>query len=169
MWCKELKINGVHKDGGFAQFFVTEADKVFLVPESLPDRIAILIEPFAVGFHTNMRAGTRPGDSVFVIGAGPIGIVAAMTAKYFGAAQVVMTEIVPARRDMAREFGFLVLDPSEVDVAAEIMKLTGGVGFDRVIEASGSQAGPTSLRRPQKSEAPLCRSAFRRSRDPTIS
>lgn len=139
--CRNLGIKGLHIDGGFAEYVLADAAGAFRVPDDIPDRVAALTEPLSVGFHAHMRAGTQPGDNVLVIGAGPIGIVAAMCAKYFHAGKIVLTEINPVRAELARSFGFEVIDPSATDLVAEVNRMTDGVGFDRVIEASGSAAG----------------------------
>ena len=138
--CTDLKIMGLHVDGGFAEYVAVDVEKLFPVAESVPDRIAILAEPLAVGFHANARACTEPGDTVLVIGAGPIGILCAMCAQHFEAGKVVLAEINPERVALARSFGFDVID-SRTDAMAEILAHTDGKGFDKVFEASGSQAG----------------------------
>jgi len=138
--CTDLRIMGLHLDGGFAEYVCADAEKVFPISDDIPDRIAILTEPLAVGFHANARAGTEPGDTVLVIGAGPIGILCAMCARYFEASKVALAEINPERIALARSFGFDVID-SKGDVLKEILARTGGKGFDKVFEASGSQAG----------------------------
>lgn len=143
--CRNLGIMGLHLDGGFAEYVVAKADMVFPVPDDMPDEIAILTEPFAVGFHVNMRAGTQPGDKVLVTGGGPIGLLAAMNAKYFGASMVVVSEPNPVRRANVESFGFQTVDPSAVNIVEEAMRLTDGVGFDKVFEASGANVVWQSL------------------------
>lgn len=138
--CRNLGIMGLHLDGGFAEYVAVDADMVFPIPDDIPDEIAILTEPFAVGFHLNMRAGTAPGDTVLISGGGPIGLLAAMNARYFRASRVVVSEPNPERRANVASFGFEVLDPMEQDIVKEAMRITDGVGFDKVIEASGSAA-----------------------------
>jgi 2-desacetyl-2-hydroxyethyl bacteriochlorophyllide A dehydrogenase len=137
--CRNLSIMGLHTNGGFAEYVCANADNVFSIPPEMPDEIAILTEPFAVGFHAHMRAGTQPGDEVLVIGAGPIGLLTAITARYFGAKKVVVSELNPERIQLVRKFGFDVINPTEADLVAESLRVTGGIGFDKVFEASGSQ------------------------------
>lgn len=139
--CRSLGLNGIHADGGFAEYFIADAEKVFMMPDVIPDRIAALTEPFAVGFHVNSRAGTRHGDSVFIIGGGPIGIICGIVAKEFGASRVVFSEINKQRLENLQSFGFETIDPGKEDLTARISELSGGQGFDRVFEASGTQAG----------------------------
>jgi 2-desacetyl-2-hydroxyethyl bacteriochlorophyllide A dehydrogenase len=139
--CRNLKLLGIHINGGFAEYVKVPADKVIKVNDTLPDRIAALTEPFAVGFHVNQRAGLSIGDTALVIGGGPIGLIVGMVAKMSGAAQVIFSEINPARVEMIREFGFTAVNPTEEGAIARISELTEDIGFDIVFEVSGSQAG----------------------------
>lgn len=143
--CRDLGIMGLHLDGGFAEYVAVNADMVFEVPNDIPDEIAILTEPFAVGFHLNHRAGVAPGDTVLVTGGGPIGLLAAMNARYFRASTVVISEPNPERRAYVESFGFETIDPTAQDIVAEAMRITNGIGFDKVIEASGSNAAWNTL------------------------
>ena len=143
--CRDLGIMGLHLDGGFAEYVAVNADMVFEIPDDIPDEIAILTEPFAVGFHLNHRAGTAPGDAVLVTGGGPIGLLASMNARFFRASKVVISEPNPERRAYAESFGFETIDPTTQDLVAEAMRITNGVGFDKVIEASGSNAAWNTL------------------------
>lgn len=138
--CSHLKIMGVHIDGGFAEYCKAETDRIIPVPESIPDRIAALTEPLSVGFHANVQAGTKPGDTVLVTGGGPIGILSAVTAKYFGAKNVLLTEVNEDRLTLAKEMGIMTADPTKDDVLAMVNEMTGGVGADIILEASGAQA-----------------------------
>ncbi len=143
--CRDLGILGLHLDGGFAEYVAVNADMVFEIPADIPDEIAILTEPFAVGFHLNHRVGIAPGDAVLVTGGGPIGLLAAMNARYFRASTVVISEPNPERRAYIESFGFETIDPTSQDLVAEAMRITSGIGFDKVIEASGSNAAWNTL------------------------
>jgi L-idonate 5-dehydrogenase len=102
-----------------------------------------MIEPFAVALHAVKRAGSVAGRRVLVTGAGAIGLLAAMTARAFGAAPVAISDIVPERRAKAQELGIdAVLDPSDAQFTTRALALSDG-GFDYVFEASGA---PPALR-----------------------
>lgn len=139
--CENLKLLGIHVNGGFAQYTKVGVDKLVHVSSALSDKAAALGEPFAVGYHVNKRAGVKLGDNVLIIGAGTIGSVVGMVAKEFGAAQVVISEINPDRIAQAQSLGFTTINPAQEDVKARTNELTDGVGFDVVFEASGSKAG----------------------------
>jgi L-idonate 5-dehydrogenase len=134
-------------NGGLAEFVVVRADQCHALPGDVDENLGALIEPFAVALHAVKRAGTVSGKRVLVTGAGTIGLLAAMTARAFGAAPVAISDIVPARRAKAEELGIdAVLDPSAGDFAERARELTTNGfdgGFDFVLEASGA---PPALR-----------------------
>ena len=86
-----------------------------------------------------MLAGrVKPGDTVAIVGAGPIGLAAILTAKLFTPATIVAIDISPARLAKALEFGAdAVVDNGSQDPIAEVMELTDGLGADVAIEAVG--------------------------------
>lgn len=143
--CQDLQIMGLHIDGGFAEYVCAESKRVFPVAEDIPDRTAILIEPMAVGFHACTRADVTPGESVLIIGGGPIGICCAVCARYFGASRVVVAELNQERLELIRSFGFDVIDSGQEDLCQCVDRMTGGKGFDKVFEASGSKSGALAL------------------------
>ena len=96
-----------------------------------------MIEPLSVGHHAYARSGAKAGDIALVGGAGPIGLLLAAILKAKGL-RVIVTELSARRKEKARESGVAdhILDPSEVDVAEEVMKITGGKGADVAFECS---------------------------------
>ncbi len=139
--CRSLKLLGIHRNGGFAEYISVPAEKVISISDSISDEIAALTEPFAVGFHVNARAGVKNGDNVLVIGGGPIGLIVGIVASISGAAKVIFAEVKQERIDQIRSFGFGVIDSRKEDVISEVGSNTGGEGFDVVFEVSGSQQG----------------------------
>ena len=140
--CKNLKLLGIHANGGFAEYVKVSAQKVIKIEDGLSDRIAALAEPFAVGFHVNQRAGVKNGDKILVIGGGPIGLIVGMVAKIGGASNIVFSEINPARIEQIKAFGFdKVINPATEDALVRVAELTDNEGFDVVFEVSGSQPG----------------------------
>lgn len=143
--CQDLRIMGLHMDGGFAEYVCAQTKRVFKVAEDIPNRAAILTEPLAVGFHACSRAEVKPGENVLVIGGGPIGILCGVCARYFGASKVVIAEVNEERLKLIRSFGFETIDSGKEDLCAAAGRMTGGYGFDKVFEASGSKAGALAL------------------------
>ncbi len=121
-------------DGAFAEFAVIQADYAFPIPAEMSFEAAALCEPLSVGIWANQKAGTVPGSSVLIAGAGPIGIVAAQVAKAFGATRIIVSDPVELRRESALRFGATeVIDPIAVDIAGL------GLEVDAFIDASGAQ------------------------------
>lgn len=111
------------------------------IPEGVSDDAALFVgDILATGFFGADRAGIQPGDSVAVIGAGPVGLMAVMSAQLFGPAQVFALDMVGARLEEAQELGAIPVDASRQNGAEEVKRLTGGYGADRAIEAVGLAA-----------------------------
>jgi alcohol dehydrogenase len=121
------------------------------IPDELRDEQVVLLADIAsTGFSGAESGGVKPGDAVLVLGQGPIGLCATIGARLMGAALVIGSDPDPHRREVARRMGAdVVLDPTAVELAAEVKRITGG-GADVAIEALGTQgtfeAGLRSLR-----------------------
>src|SRR5690606_2513934 len=119
-------------DGAFAQYAVIQSDFAFAIPDSMTLEAAALCEPLSVGIWSNQKAGTRAGSRVLIAGAGPIGIIVMQVAFAFGAAEVLISDIAPTRRDAAAGFGApRTIDPVQDDVT--------GLDVDVFIDASGAE------------------------------
>lgn len=99
-----------------------------------------MTEPCTVAQHAVRKGGVTAGMNVLVMGAGPIGIMAARWAKLFGAS-VVLSEIVEEKCEFARAHGCEVIDSKEVDLVERVHELTRGRGVDVAIEGTGSGSG----------------------------
>ena len=120
-------------DGAFAQYCVIRTEFAHTLPDTISDEAAALLEPLSVAITTMRKAGVTPGSSILIAGAGPIGIICAQTARAFGAAEIIVTDLVAERRERALTFGATrVIDPREVDIAAA------GLDVNAFVDASGS-------------------------------
>lgn len=133
--------NGVTPDapahGGFATHLTVSARRVVAVLDGLSDVQAALVEPTAVTFHAVRRTAMRLGSLVVVQGAGPIGLLTAQHARGAGAARILMSEPVSARRAVAAGVGFTeVYEPGDEFVQA-IDEATEGLGADVLFECTG--------------------------------
>ncbi len=136
--CQKLGLYGIDKDGAFAEFVKIPSAKLLKVPSTLtPDKTA-LVEPTAVAVHALRLSVTRSGDTVCVVGAGPMGLLTALVARESGAERVLICESEPVRIDLAKGFGLEVINVDEVDPAEAVMDATSGRGADVVFEAAGS-------------------------------
>ena len=99
-----------------------------------------MLEPMAIGFHAARLARLELGESVAILGSGPIGLVTLMALKLAGAGPVYMTDLVPERRAFAQKMGAdAVRDPRGGDVVDWIKRRTDGRGVDVSVEAAGEQ------------------------------
>lgn len=117
-------------NGAFAEFVAIQSDFAHPIPDSVSDEAAALMEPLSVGIWACQRAGIGPGSRVLIAGAGPIGVIAAQTARAFGAGEVYITDVSDERRAFALEHGAShALDPRVDQVE--------GLEVDAFIDASG--------------------------------
>ena len=139
--CPDLKIFGIHVDGSFAEYVKAPIKRVYPIPGDLDFGIAALIEPLAVALHDVRSSGFAVGNTALVIGGGPIGLLIAKIAELNGASAILVTELNPFRKKLLSDSGFTVLDPGETDILEEVWERTGGLGYDKVFEVSGTRSG----------------------------
>ncbi len=111
--------------GAYSEYVKVGYDLVVKLPETLSSRDGALVEPLAVGLHSVKMAGDMREKNVLIIGAGPIGLTCALWARFFGARHVVISEMSPARLDMAKTFGFTAFVDPKGDVGAQFASITG--------------------------------------------
>jgi (R,R)-butanediol dehydrogenase/meso-butanediol dehydrogenase/diacetyl reductase len=138
--CRDLKFLGIDTAGAFQSSWTVPAFTLHRLPASVELRRAALVEPLAVACHDVRRGEVAGGESVVVIGGGPIGLLVGLVARARGGA-VTVSEVSPFRRELAAELGLDVVDPTAVDLPAAILERTDGAGADVVFEVSGSAAG----------------------------
>lgn len=138
--CKDVRIMGVNFDGVFTQYILVDANRVIRFDSGVDAKTAALVEPLTVGVHDLRRSGLRAGESVFISGAGPIGLIIGMMCRFSGAAHVVLSEIDPTRIQMAERFGFTVVSPARKDFESACLAASGGGGFDKAFEIAAVQS-----------------------------
>ena len=165
--CTDLKVLGVHAEGGMSEYFVHPADMLWKLPKDMPWELAPIAEPLTIALHGIHRGGLKAGEHVAIIGAGPIGILAAVAAIAYGA-HPIMIDLVDERLEAARKLGvrYTVYSGRE-DTAAKVSEYTGGRMAELVMECSGanpavrsaldlvSNAGRITLTGWPKKETPL--------------
>ncbi len=106
------------------------------------EALVMLSDIMPTGLEIGVQYGNvKPGDSVAIIGAGPVGMSVLLTAQFYSPGRIIMVDMDPARLELARQFG--ATDTVQVgaeDPVARIMEMTGGVGVDVAIEAVGVPA-----------------------------
>ena len=99
----------------------------------------MLSDIFPTGYHATELAGVKPGESVVIYGAGPVGLMAACSAVIKGASQVMVVDTHKDRLQLAEKMGAIAIDDTEGGGIDRIMELTGGQGADRGCECVGYQ------------------------------
>jgi len=129
--------------GAYAEYIRVPARTVFVNMQEVPSHVsfeeAAITEPLACVLHGVEEANVKLGDTVAIIGAGPIGLLHLLTVKKMGAEKVVMIDLVDERLNVARELGAdETINAGKGDVTEKVRQLAGGYGADVVIEAIGS-------------------------------
>jgi 2-desacetyl-2-hydroxyethyl bacteriochlorophyllide A dehydrogenase len=137
--CDRFVHIGSMRDGGAAELCVVPERMVYRVSGEISLELAALAEPLACVLNGTTRARVHPGESVLVLGGGPIGLLYLMLFKAAGAEPLIVTEPTEHRAAQARELGAdLVIDPTSQDVAQEVRRATGGLGTEVVVDSVGS-------------------------------
>ncbi|USW53560.1 Putative alcohol dehydrogenase, zinc-type, GroES-like superfamily, NAD(P)-binding domain superfamily [Septoria linicola] len=131
-------------DGTLAKYYALPEDFCYKLPEKVSLEEGALMEPLAVGVHISKQGGIKPGDSVVVFGAGPVGLLCMAVAKAFGATKIVAVDINAERLDFAKQYaathGVLSQRESPEDAAQRIISDADlGPGADVVLDASGAE------------------------------
>lgn len=134
--CAKLRIIGIHRDGGFAQYVAAPADKVIPVPAGLDAYMASFAEPVAIGVQSCRRGEVTGDDTVLILGAGPIGLAVLEVARARGA-KVYITDISAERLAAAERLGGIAMPAGEA-LAGAVSEATAGEGMPVVIEAAGN-------------------------------
>jgi threonine dehydrogenase-like Zn-dependent dehydrogenase len=139
--CSELQFFGCgFREGGMADTFSVRADRLHAIPEGFSLQQAALIEPLATPVHAVGLAGGVAGKAVAVIGCGTIGLLTLAAARAGGARRVVMTDLLPAKREVALASGAdAVVDAAAPDAAAVVRELLGETA-DVVFDCVSAQA-----------------------------
>jgi (R,R)-butanediol dehydrogenase/meso-butanediol dehydrogenase/diacetyl reductase len=132
--CRHFGFAGLMGHGGLAERATVPAYMLHKLPAEVSLKQAAVFEPAAVALHAVRRAGIRAGDTVAVLGLGPIGLLVTQLLARSGTGRVVAADRSPARRALARRLGAAEVVEDELAVAV------GGEGADVVFEAVGSEA-----------------------------
>jgi alcohol dehydrogenase len=113
-----------------------------LLPDAEEEAMVMLSDILPTGFECGVQNGqVKPGDTVAIVGAGPIGLAALLTAQFYSPAEIVMIDVDENRLQVARSFGGTKLvNSSDGKAVLKVMALTGGAGVDVAIEAVGIPA-----------------------------
>lgn len=136
--CTSNETLGAQRDGAFSEYITMPIERIY-DGKGLPAKTLALIEPFCISYHGVSRADVKAGDNVLVIGAGTIGVLAAVAAKAKGA-KVYISDVAEKKMNYAVEtFGLdgSILNDSHENFIQRVEEITGGNYFDVTIEAVG--------------------------------
>ena len=136
--CDNYNIIGTGSNGAFAEYVKAPKNHVLQIDDRLDFETAAGIEPATIAYHAVQKAGIQPGESVVVMGCGPIGQLTIQWARIFGAAKIIAVDIFEEKLELAKELGAsLTFNAKLCDPVEEIKKHT-NLGADVVIETAGS-------------------------------
>jgi L-iditol 2-dehydrogenase len=141
---KGHRANGFTTDGGFAEYAVNNINTLVHVPEDMTDEEATLVVTAGTAMYgIDVMGGVIAGQSIVVMGPGPIGLMGVGIAKALGASPVILTGTRDKRLEMGRKLGAdHVINVRNQNAVEEVRRLTRGIGCDYVLECSGA---PTAL------------------------
>lgn len=136
--CDDYDYLGSRSDGGFAEYVSAPIENCINVPDGVSLDFAAMCEPCGVALHALRRGGIGEGDSVWIVGAGTIGLILAQLAAALGASRVFISDIEQSKLDMAKQWdGIETFNSRESDPVDWVFERTDGKGADLVVEAVG--------------------------------
>ncbi len=159
---KGHRANGFTTDGGFAEYAVNHINTLSRVPDGMSDAEATLVVTAGTSMYgLTELGGLVAGESVVVIGPGPIGLLAVAVAKALGASPVILTGTRNRRLSIGSELGAdRMININDEDAVAVVKELTGGIGADYVVECAGTEATLDQAIRMTNRGGKICLAAF---------
>ncbi len=136
--CEHVNYFGIDRAGGIGEYIDVPEEFLIPVPDRLSNIAASVIEPLAVAFHAAKKAQVACAARVLIMGAGPIGLLLALTLRQQGVAEIWLSEISEWNIEMCKKMGFSAIDTAKEELIPQIMNLTDGIGVDVVFECSGA-------------------------------
>lgn len=133
--CSSLVVLGVHRDGGFSQYAVVPAKNAYVIPDSIPDEFAVMVEPFTIGANVTSQLKPTEKDIALIYGAGPMGLTTIQALKVYNVKQIIIVDRIPERLDMALKSGAdMAINNINMSLKDELHKL--GIEPTIVIDAA---------------------------------
>jgi (R,R)-butanediol dehydrogenase / meso-butanediol dehydrogenase / diacetyl reductase len=137
--CEKCAFLGLSRDGGYAEYVNVPVVSVFKLPDNVSFEWGAMVEPFACALHVLHRSKIMIGESIVIIGTGPIGLMCAHLAKIAGASKVFVIARTESKKRLANKIGSIVLDPASSDIIKSIKEQTAGKGADVALEVVGNE------------------------------
>jgi len=159
---KGHRANGFSTDGGFLEYAVNNINTLVHVPDSMSDEEATLVVTAGTSMYgLTELGGLVAGESVAVMGPGPIGLLGVAVAKALGAQPVILTGTRDNRLDMGKKLGAdHTVNVRNEDAVSRVRELTGGIGVDYVLECSGAASGLNDASHMVNRGGKICLAAF---------
>lgn len=127
-------------NGAWADYIVMRSDVLFKLPDHMSYEEGAMLEPLSVGYHAMNRARVKPGDTVLILGLGPIGLLAIQAARLFGVREIYACDVSPFRLKAGLAAGAkAVFNALDADMKKQLLGASGGIGMDVVVECSGNR------------------------------
>ena len=124
---------------GMSEYVTWHESQVFKLPDEVSLKVGCLLEPVSVAVRMMDKINTKIGMRVAICGGGPIGLLGLQAIKMMGAVSLTLIEPIADRRELAKKYGAdYVIDPMAQDVVKTGLEITDGLGYDVVIDCSGS-------------------------------
>ncbi len=137
--CEKLKVMGFQTTGAASEYFVVDEKNATKVPSTMTFDQAAMLEPVAVGVHAVNRFKNIEGSKVVVLGCGPIGILLAMVCKAMGAKEVLITDIVDYRLNLAKSCGIdYAVNTKEKSLDEAVLNHFGKDRADVIFDCAGN-------------------------------
>jgi L-iditol 2-dehydrogenase len=139
--CVNRTLIGMHRHGAYAEAVSVPQKQLFRLPDNLTWEQGALVEPLSVALHAANVTPLTLMDTVVIVGAGTIGLLALLSVRLKGAGRIIVTDMSKHRLELARQLGAdIVVNIAEQDAIAVVKEATGGAGADAAIEAVGISA-----------------------------
>lgn len=136
--CEDYRTLGIHADGGLAPFCVAPERAAFVINKDVPVEDAVFSEVLSCVLDGTTRVPIQPGETVAILGAGPVGLLFAMLYRASGAGKIIVGDIAPFRLEFAAQHGAdLTINTKDQDAETVVREAT-ELGADVVVDAVGS-------------------------------
>lgn len=134
---KDYDYFGSRRDGAFSERLYVPEENLILIPDYISLVHAALVEPTAVALHAVLKFNIPANSTALVIGAGPIGALAAQWLRILGCSHVIVAEVDKNKCKIMRDLGFDVINAGDCNTVEKVMEMTNGIGVNLAVEGCG--------------------------------
>ncbi|SDE03979.1 zinc-dependent alcohol dehydrogenase [Limimaricola pyoseonensis] len=164
--CASLRLVGIDRDGGMAEWLALDETVLFPVPDDMDDATAALVEPLAVALRAVERSGAALTDSAVVVGAGPIGLLTALLLRRAGVSRLFVSDVDPARLELAARMGATPINVRHDSLLDRVLEATNGDGADVVFECAGAAEAVAEITRIARPGGTICMASIHKAAVP---